>query len=55
MGARWQWAEEGVGGEVSNIENSQLLGTVGAELCPGHRHSRDLAKLDEHNFGKVNS
>lgn len=28
-----------MGGEASNIENSQQLGTAGEELCPGDRHS----------------
>lgn len=42
--ARWQWVEAWVGGEVSNIENSQQLGAKGEELCAGHRPSRGLVQ-----------
>lgn len=38
-----------MGGETSNIENSQQLGTEGEEPCPGHRHSGGLVQ-DEHEF-----
>lgn len=42
-----------MGGEASNIENSQQLGTEGEESCPGHRHSGVL--VDEHGLSRVRS
>lgn len=43
-----------MGGEASNGESSQPLGTKGGELCPGHRRIMGVVK-DKHDLAGAGS